>query len=204
MRRLITYISTVLILLATALITLMVSCRGEEPVEIFFEEDELLISAYLEKHADEFSQLIEVLEITNLKNTLNAYGHYTFFAPDDSAFNEFCALSGKSSVSEFDTEYLTTLVRYHLIDVEMESSYFRNGVIQDTTYSGDYLVVAFSAGGLENIRVNDAIISERDIQVENGIIHKINKVLTPIVGSIYESLQESGDYSIFCEALDLR
>ncbi len=75
--------------------------------------------------------------MTNLKTTLNAYGHYTFFAPDDDAFDTFLAQQGKSSVEEFDPAYLTTLVRYHLLDIEIESAYFRDGVIQDTTYSGD-------------------------------------------------------------------
>jgi uncharacterized surface protein with fasciclin (FAS1) repeats len=183
---------------------LMTRCSDEEPQEAFFTEDEeLLISDYLEEHSDQFSTLIEVLEITNLKNTLNAYGHYTFFAPDNGAFEAFCAGQGKGSVKEFDPDYLATLVRYHLIDIEMESSYFRDGVIQDTTYSGDHLVITFSEGGLETIMVNDARIKERDIHVENGIIHTIDGVLTPLVGSIVDRLDGFSGYSIFSEALDI-
>jgi uncharacterized surface protein with fasciclin (FAS1) repeats len=203
MKRSITQITAILILLATTAGFLIISCRENIPDEVFFEEDELLISAYLEEHSDEYSTLIRVLEITDLKNTLNAYGNYTFFAPDNNAFNEFCVQEGKSSVEEFDREYLVTLVRYHLIDIKIESSYFRDGVIQDTTYSGDYLVITFSEGGLETMHVNDAMITERDIQLENGIIHKINKVLAPNVGSIFKRLQESGNYSIFTGALEL-
>ncbi len=203
MKKSVRYITILSVMVVTAIFAIIISCQEDEPVEAFFEEDELQISAYLEQHTDEFSTLIEVMEITGLENTLNAYGHYTFFAPDNEAFDEFCTSSGKSSVREFDTEYLTTLVRYHLIDVEIESAYFRDGAIPDTTYSGDYLVITFSAGGLENIHVNDAMITERDIQVENGIIHKIDKVLAPIVGSIFDRLQESGDYNIFSSALEL-
>ena len=77
--------------------------------------------------------------------------------------------------------------------LKLESSYFRNGALQDTTYSGDYLVITFSQGGLETIHVNDALITERDIQVENGIIHKIDKVFTPIVGSVMDCLKETGE-----------
>ena len=181
----------------------LTGCREEEPIEVFFEEDELLIADYLEEHADKYSSLIRVLEITDLKNTLNTYGHYTFFAPDNDAFSDFCTRSGKASVEEFDKEYLKILVKYHLIDIEIESSYFRDGAITDTTYTGDYLVIAFAEGGLEAIHVNDALILERDIQVENGIIHKIDKVLAPIVGSIFSQLKEFGDYSIFTRAIEL-
>lgn len=192
-----------LVLLAVTIGRLMTGCQEEDPLEVFFEEDELLISAYLEEHSEQFSMLIRVLEITNLKSTLNAYGHYTFFAPDNESFEEFLAENGKSSIEEFDPAYLTTLVRYHLLDTEMESSYFRDGVIPDTTYSGDHLVITFGAGGLGTIMVNDANIRERDIHVENGIIHRIDGVLTPIIGSIVDRLQEFEGYGIFTDALEI-
>ena len=202
MKRLMIHIIPILFVPAAAI--LLTGCPGEESQEAFFTEDEeLLISDYLEEHRDQFSTLIEVLELTNLKNTLNAYGHYTFFAPDNGAFEAFCSSQGKGSVEEFDPDYLATLVRYHLIDIEMESSYFRDGVIPDTTYSGDHLVINFSEGGLETIMVNDARIKERDIHVENGIIHTIDGVMTPLVGSIVDRLEGFPEYGIFSEALNL-
>ncbi len=171
--------------------------------EVFFEEDELLISAYLEEHKETYSTLLRVLDMTDLKSTLGAYGHYTFFAPDNTAFDAFISDQGMTSIEDFDVAYLSILVKYHLLDLEIESAYFRDGVIQDTTYSGDNLVVTFSTGGLETIMVNDATITERDIQVENGIIHRMDGVLAPITGSIVEQLEESGSFSIFTEALKL-
>lgn len=189
------------LLLAAILVT--AGCKKERFDEVFFEEEELLISTYLETHADAYGTLIRVLELTGLKSTLDAYGHYTFFAPDDEAFSKFLEENGKTSVDEFDLEYLTTLVKYHLLNIEIESSYFRDGVIQDTTFSGDHLVVTFSQGGLETIMVNDAMITERDIYVENGIIHRMDGVLTPIVGSIVDRLNEEGAFTTFCDALAL-
>src|SRR4030042_4589673 len=203
MKRPTEHITALMILLVLAALFLIIGCREEIPDEVFFEEDELLISDYLGEHQDKYSTLIKVLEITDLKNTLNAYGHYTFFAPDNNAFSDFCTRMGKNSVEEFDKDYLVTLVRYHLIDIEIESSYFRDGVIPDTTYSGDYLVITYSEGGLETIHVNEAMIIERDILVENGVIHTIDKVLAPKVGSIFSRIRESADYSIFGHALEL-
>ncbi|MEX0987065.1 MAG: fasciclin domain-containing protein [Bacteroidales bacterium] len=191
------------ILIISALTCSMAGCLEEETDEVFFTEEELLISDYLEEHEDEYATLIRVLEITNLKSTLNAYGHYTFFAPGDEAFAAFCESHGKATVEDFETDFLVTLVKYHLLNVEIESAYFRDGVIPDTTSSGDYLVVTFSEGGLTSIMVNDATISKRDIHVENGVIHKIDKVLDPIVGSVIDRLEESGYFSIFHDALVL-
>ena len=181
-----------LILFSFAANSILTGCQEEDTIEVFFEEDELLISDYLEQHSEKYSSMIRILEITNLKTTLNAYGRYTFFVPDDDAFNEFLAQQGKSS-----------LVRYHLLDIEIESAYFRDGVIPDTTYSGDHLVITFSAGGLETIMVNDANITERDIHVENGIIHRIDRVLEPIIGSIVDRIKEFEGYQIFSDALEI-
>ncbi len=196
-------IGIILILMAGAAIFLSTGCKQEPPIEVFYEEDQLLISAYLEEHSDKFSSLLRVLEITGLKNTLNAYGHYTFFAPDNEAFNEFCLQSGKNSVDEYDRDFLVTMVRYHLLNKEIESSYFKDGVITDTTYSGDYLVITLSEGGLDSIHVNDALVRDRDIHLENGLIHTIDKVLAPKIGSVFGRIQELEDYSIFTQALEI-
>jgi len=184
-------------------LVLAAGCKKERYDEVFFEEEELLISDYLEVHAETYGTLIRVMELTGLKSTLNAYGHYTFFAPDNEAFDRFLNDNGKTSIEEFELDYLTNLVKYHLLNNEIESSYFRDGVIQDTTLSGDHLVVTFSEGGLETIMVNDAMIIERDVYVENGILHRIDGVLDPIVGSVVDRLEGEGAYSIFCDALEL-
>ena len=201
MKRRYIYGSLVLLPLFVLSGLMLTTCEEEPLEEVFFEEDELLISAYLEEHRDDYSSLIRVLELADLKSTLNAYGHYTFFAPDNGAFEAFLQQQGKSSLEEFDEEYLLNLVRYHLLDIVIESAYFRDGVIQDTTYSGDHLVVTFSEGGLENIMVNDATLVKRDIHVENGIIHRIDRVLEPVTGSIVDRLQENGNFSVFSDAL---
>ncbi|KON26301.1 hypothetical protein AC481_07405, partial [miscellaneous Crenarchaeota group archaeon SMTZ-80] len=119
---------------------LFTECKEEIEPETFFEEEELLISDYLEEHIDEYSSLLRVLEITNIKPILNAYGHYTFFAPDDMAFDNYCQEKGYSSIDEFDTEFLKDLIKYHLLNVEIQTNFLPNGALPDTTYSGDNLV----------------------------------------------------------------
>lgn len=191
------------IMCSISMILVMTSCYEDPVEEIFFEEEELQISTYLEEHDDVYSSLLRVLEITGLKSTLNAYGHYTFFAPDNEAFDTFLEEQGMADLGEFEPDYLDNLVKYHLLGIEIESAYFRAGVIQDTTYSGDHLVVTFSEGGLETIMVNEGMISERDHHLENGILHKINHVLTPVTGSVADRLEQEGSYSIFSDALEM-
>ena len=45
----------------------LIQCNKNDTIEVFYKEDELLISAYLEAHADKYSTLLEVLDITGIK-----------------------------------------------------------------------------------------------------------------------------------------
>ncbi len=192
------------IILISTCILVFTGCKEEIKPETFFEEEELLISDYLEEHIDEYSSLLRVLEITSIKPILNAYGHYTFFAPDDLAFDNYCQEKGYSSVDEFETGFLKNLIKYHLLNIEIETNFLPNGALPDTTYSGDNLVFTFSEGGIQTILINgESKIIERDIKVENGRIHKINKVLDPVIVSMYTKLSDLDEYGIFSEALEI-
>jgi uncharacterized surface protein with fasciclin (FAS1) repeats len=186
------------------LVLIFSACKEKEAPESFYSEDELLITAYLTEHSDVYSTLLEVLEITGTSSVLNAYGHYTFFAPDNDAFNEFCKNNNKNSVSEFSKDYLTTLVKYHLLNKDIETNFLPNGVLPDTNFTGDNLVFNFSEGGVNSITVNgEAVIIQRDIKVSNGHINHLDKVLTPVFFSVYDKIAADPAFSIFAEALEL-
>lgn len=190
------------ILLSVTVILIAVRCNSDGLNDVFYHEDELLISDYLELHEENYSSLLEVLDITGMKAALNAYGHYTFFVPDNSAFEKFVSDYGHNSLSDFDTEFLKSLVRFHLIGKEIETSYLPDGVLSDTTYSGDNLVFDFGEGGLNNIQINgESQIVERDIRVSNGYINRLNTVLDPVFLSVYAKLEALGNYNIFTNAL---
>jgi uncharacterized surface protein with fasciclin (FAS1) repeats len=180
----------------------LMQCSSDEPVVVFYHEDELLISAYLESQPDKYSTLLEVLEITGIKPILNAYGHYTFFAPDNEAFAGFISSYGFTSVHDFEVDFLKSLVKYHLIGKEIETNYLPNGVLQDTTYTGDNLVFTFGEGGLNTITVNgESQITERDIRVANGFVNRVDKVFEPVYLSCYEKLKSLAGYDLFTQAL---
>jgi uncharacterized surface protein with fasciclin (FAS1) repeats len=188
--------------LAIIFLLCIYNCRKQEPQETFYKEEELLISAYLESRPNEFSTLTKVLHITGLEPVLNAYGHYTFFAPDNEAFKEFCSSQGISSVDDLDKNYLTSLVKYHLLNKDLESNFLPNGVLADTNYTGDNLVFSFLEGGLHSITINnEATITEYDIKVANGHINRLNRVLSPVFLSTYDIIESDSRYKIFGQAL---
>jgi len=192
-----------ILFLIPVLILFVHGCKDDSGgLDTFYEEEDLLISSYLREHEEAYSTLSTVLEMTGLEAILDAYGHYTFFAPDNDAFIQFCDKMGYSSVTEMDVGYLKILIKYHLLNKEIETSFMPNGVFEDTTYTGDNLVSSFSEGGITNIMINsESSIVESDIKVANGIIHRIDNVLKPVIKSMYEYLDELEEYEIFTEAL---
>ena len=195
-----TYINK--ILLFSAAVLFMLSCIEDVEEGRFYEESELTITAYLEENSERYSKLLEILETTGFRTTLNAYGTYTFLAFDNEAIDAYISGLGRSSLSDFTSAELELLVRYHALPTRRFSSEFGNTRMPDSTISGDFLVTTFDASGIQGIKINrTATINTRDIELSNGIIHTIDRVLPPIVKTVPELLEDNGNYTLFTEAL---
>jgi len=182
---------------------LMLSSCVKEPERIpFFEDDELSISAYLEKNSEDYSMFLELLDLSGFKSSFNAYGSYTLFAFKDSAFAVYLQSIGKNAVSDLTLEEAKILLRYHALDSEVSSSNLGYGKLPVRNMEDDELVSAFDETGLQGIIINrESKIITRDIELSNGLIHELDKALHPIVESLVEKMEENGGYSIFLEAL---
>jgi uncharacterized surface protein with fasciclin (FAS1) repeats len=192
----------------------MVGCKDDLQDKVFTTSTGVTIAGYMKLSPDTFSEMYKILEKTNVIASLNAYGKYTFFAPNNAAVKEFIASVGKSSVDDFTTDadiaLLKSVVKLHLVPDTISSSSFREGGLvnssgqADTTMSGDMLVTEFGTGGINDVTLGKvAKIVKRDIQTVNGFIHVIDKVLLPSEYSVslYDKIAGNSDYSIFAEAL---
>ena len=179
----------------------MLSCIQEHTDTRFFEEDELTISAYLELHADEYSMLLDLLELANFKSAFNAYGTYTMFVYTNEVFSSYLESKGKASVNDLTVEEAKTLVRYHSLKSIITSSNLGYGKLPVKNLEDDELVSAFDSTGLQGIIINrEAHVINRDIELSNGVLHVIDKTLNPITNSVVEEMETKGEYGIFLEA----
>ncbi len=179
------------------------SCLDEPNQEPFFEDDELSITAYLEKYENDFSMFLELLDFAGFRSAFNAYGNYTIFTFKNDALTQYLQGIGKSRVSDLSTDEAKILVRYHALPSIVSSSYLGYGKLPVRNMEDDELVSNFDEAGLQGIIVNrESKILERDIELNNGIIHVLDKTLTPIVESVVEVIEETGDYSIFLDAVN--
>ena len=128
--------------------------------------------------ADDFTTLVAAVEAAGLVDTLSGPGPFTVFAPTDEAFA--AALDALGITAEellADTETLTSILTYHVLDSEVDAA---------TAISLDGQTAATVNGAEISINVvddqvliNDATVVIPDIEASNGVIHAIDAVLLP-------------------------
>ena len=113
--------------------------------------------------------LVAALTQASLVTTLQGPGPFTVFAPTDQAFTD--AGIDLAAVSQADLQDLLT---YHVVSGEVPSSAVTDCMSADALNSQP---LSFKVDG--SVMVNDATVTGPDVATSNGIIHVIDKVLTP-------------------------
>ncbi len=207
-----------------------------------------------------FKNFLAVIDKAGYKETLNAAGYWTIFAPNDSAFQAYFTINN-TSVEKLDSAKARAMVQFMLVYNAFEkdriddyqsstgwlpdqafrrrtayySSFYddtmQNGQVVKTIQSnrnGSYIStdnnnkyvpyftdVYFNSRGLTasdynyfypntqygGFNVGEAKVVTQDIAAENGVIHEIDRVLTPLP-SIEEYLRSKPEYSEFRKLFD--
>ena len=156
---------------------------------------------------ESYSTFASLLEDTGLDALLATYGHYTCFLPDDEAFARYFASIGRSYADLTDEEK-REMVFNHVIKsaaTDYFSEHFEEGSLPEANMNDKYVTISYqsdpSGGGL-TINVNKTSrITEKDIEVHNGVVHVIDNVLTSSEEFLLNVLEGEGRFSIFAEAL---
>jgi len=193
-------------------VLLINSCDDALDGTTFFTTDgdttEMTIIEVLEASPEKFSMYVEILKKTEYYNTFKSYGDYTCFAPTNTAVETFLqekwnATSIDQLTSEDQMEFLKLLVQFHTLPTRQRTSGFVEGRIPELTYSGDYLTTSFvGGGGIADVTINrEAKLDQYDIEANNGVIQALNAVLPPFEEAIPKIMEDTGNYTIFIEAL---
>ena len=120
--------------------------------------------------------LVAALAHANLVTALQADGPFTVFAPTDEAF----AAAG-IDLTTFDTDEenatLADILTYHVYSGSVESSAVTDGMTV-TMLNGDEATFTVADG---TVMIGEATVTTADVLASNGVIHVIDKVLTPPV-----------------------
>ena len=118
--------------------------------------------------------LVNAVVQANLLTTLSGDGPFTVFAPTDQAFTD-----AGVDLTALDTpegnQALANILQYHVISGEVPASGVTDCLSADAV-NGQPL--SFTVGD-SGVMVNDANVITTDVITSNGLIHVIDKVLTP-------------------------
>ena len=190
-------------------LVLLFSCDDPYEDDTYQAYSDFPSASYLDTEPDAFSMWVEILHYADLYNAVNqASETYTLFVPDNAAVEKFYEMQGVTSVQELDKDYVKELVQYHTINAEVtQKSFLEGGKLTTPTVSGDYLSVSFdtssdNGGDPSSIYINEeALVTEMAHETTNGLVYRLDAVLTPLVETLYDRLEENSNYSIFRQAV---
>ncbi len=197
--------------------------KTEEPVaetpEEEVSEDETLLNAaefiQSEESLSISAEALETIDDTFVAMLSDEDGKITFFVPSNEAFAEFLtSLKEYTDVLDFDEdlekEILAQVLKYHaIIGGANFSTELSNGSIFETLQSEEIKITVDGDVYILDTTQLQARITTADIEVANGVIHIIDKVLIPESvladlfpkASLIHLINNSEDLSMFSDAI---
>ena len=122
--------------------------------------------------AGNFKTLVKAVQEAGLVDTLSGEGPFTVFAPTDDAFSKL----PKGMIEHLleDKEQLTEILTYHVVADKVMSEAVVN-LSKAKTANGKEVSINTEDG----VKIDDAKVTQTDIECSNGVIHIIDAVLIP-------------------------
>ncbi|MDO6516947.1 fasciclin domain-containing protein [Zobellia uliginosa] len=192
--------------------------EGETPREEEADDETLVNAAEFIQSEDSLTIAAEALKTIDdalVEKLSDENGKLTFFVPSNKAFTEFLAsLKEYADVLDFDEdlekEILAQVLKYHaVVDGANFSTELSNGSILQTLQSEEIKITVDGDVYIIDTTEIHAQITTADIEVANGVLHIIDKVLIPEAvlealfpkSSLIDLVNESDDLSMFADAI---
>ncbi len=120
-----------------------------------------------------FSTLVQAVQAAGLVNTLSGKGPFTIFAPTDTAFAALPKGAVELLVKPENKKLLQQLLTYHVVSGRLTANKLKTGNLKAL---GGGLAVLVKG---DRVIVNDASVTQANVQASNGVIHAVDRVLMP-------------------------
>jgi len=191
-------------LIASVLFSISIAGCKKKEYPLVPLSNTLNITQYIESNPSQFSLFDQVLQRTGFDGFLGAYGSYTIFVPSNSAITLYLKNRNAASVSDVNVDTLKDLVRYHVIlNDTISTLYFVDGKLRSPTFLGQYLTSSVAnINGESSYQINkQALVTQSNIYLGNGVMHVIDHVLRPATLTLAQTIAANPKYSIFTQAL---
>ena len=123
-----------------------------------------------------FNKLNETLAKSDLVEKLKGNGPFTVFAPLDDAFAAISAKTYYGLLRDENKDKLVNILGRHVFSKKITSSEI-NGEIKLKAINGEEITIK-KVNGI--VYINEAEVVKADVEVSNGVVHFINRVLQPL------------------------
>ena len=123
-----------------------------------------------------FTKFNETLNKSGLNEDLKGNGPFTVFAPLDDAFAAISAKTYYGLLSEANKDKLIKILGRHVFSKKITTSKINDEIILKAI-NGEEIKIK-KVNGI--VYINEAEVVTTDVEVSNGVIHFINRVLQPL------------------------
>lgn len=123
---------------------------------------------------EDFSTLVEAIEAAGLEEVLASDGPFTVFAPTNEAFEALPEGALDALLLPENQDVLVQVLTYHVVPAAVLSDELESGDVP--TVEGSTVMIEVTDDG---VMVNEAMVTEADIEASNGVLHAIDQVLLP-------------------------
>jgi uncharacterized surface protein with fasciclin (FAS1) repeats len=124
----------------------------------------------------QFTTLLKALDAANLTAVLKNNPGLTVFAPTDAAFAALPAGELDRLMTPANAGELQKILTYHVINARVDSTKIKGAKGDVKTVQGSSVTLDGSGAAM---MVDGAGIVQADVMASNGVVHVIDKVLTP-------------------------
>ncbi len=150
----------------------MVTDDQSQPQEVVEATSKTIVE--IAAGSDDFSTLVAAVKAAELVEALSGDGPFTVFAPTNEAFAKLPEGTVESLLKEENKDKLIAILKYHVVAGEVTSDKIQAGKVE--TLAGEMIKVKIKEG---NVLINDATVTQADIDASNGVIHVIDSVILP-------------------------
>lgn len=185
-------------LFAISLVSLLAACGGndDDPAPV----PNIVQAAQADPR---FSILVEAVVAADLGSALSAPGPLTVFAPTNDAFAALLTELGLSKDQLLANKpLLTAVLQYHVLGSRVAAAQVPLGKAISPLAGGVFKIDSVGSTLVVNDgRNRKANITATDLNVANGVIHVVDKVLLPANRTLVETAVALPQFSILVEAV---
>ncbi|XP_061495176.1 periostin isoform X4 [Rhineura floridana] len=131
-------------------------------------------------------------DLSKLREEIEGHGSYTFFAPSNEAWDLLDREIHSGLIENVNIELYNAL-HNHMVNKRMLTKDLRNGMTLVSMYNDLKLHINHYPNGV--VTVNCARIIHGNQIATNGVVHVIDRVLTPVANTIQDFIEAEDDLS---------